>query len=97
MRLHLKLSGLLIAIMLGIIVNSCESDKKKAPITDITNEPLFTLTNPEDTGIDFTNLALSNHTLILSSNNSIVCITFMDIKTMLENFVYHKNLHAFNT
>ena len=55
MRLHLKLSGLLIAIMLGIIVNSCESDKKKAPITDITNEPLFTLTNPEDTGIDFTN------------------------------------------
>tara|TARA_R110002033_G_scaffold68856_1_gene120085 strand:- start:5929 stop:9258 length:3330 start_codon:yes stop_codon:yes gene_type:complete len=43
------------AIMLGIIVNSCESEKKKEAITDNTNETLFTLTNPTDTGIDFTN------------------------------------------
>jgi len=43
------------AIVLVIIVNSCESEKKKNPIDNNANAPLFTLTNPEDTGIEFTN------------------------------------------
>jgi hypothetical protein len=47
------------AIVLGIIVNSCESEKKKQLIDDNTSETLFTLTNPEDTGIDFTNTVVN--------------------------------------
>lgn len=55
MRLHLKFTSILLAIALALMLNSCNSDKKEEQRPEVTNKPLFLLTNPEDTGIDFTN------------------------------------------
>lgn len=59
MRLHSKLSRILLTIILVIFVNSCNSEKKEKQISDNTNKTLFTLTNPEDNGIDFTNAVVN--------------------------------------
>jgi hypothetical protein len=59
MRLNSKLYSVLIAITMSVIFYSCENDKKSQPITENSNETLFTLTNPEETGIDFTNKVIN--------------------------------------
>lgn len=63
MRLHSKFGSLLLVIILVVIVCSCESDKKNVSKEEKKTETLFTLTNPEDTGIDFTNTVINQKDL----------------------------------
>ncbi len=50
-------------IILVVMVCSCESDKAKSSKDGNTSKTLFTLTDPKDTGIDFTNTVINQKDL----------------------------------
>ena len=55
MKKHSKLNRLIIVLLLSIMVYSCELDTQKTSSNDYKEESLFTLLDPEYTGINFIN------------------------------------------